>query len=106
MKRTGNLATGKILSHNGDKLTIFQNIGIPVYVKLVLGSINIAVKFGCCRKGLRKNMFHPMTGRKILELVEKGKKNLINRTLRNNPYSDELMEKTGNVRRAELIQWT
>ena len=89
MKRTGNIATGKLFSHNGDKLTIFQNIGIPDYVKLVFGSLNTADKFGICRKGLRKNMIHPMTGRKILELVDKGKKNLTSGTLRNNPYSDE-----------------
>ena len=105
-KRTGNLATGKLLSLNGDKLAIFQNIGIPDYVKLVFGSINIAAKFGSYRKGLRKNMIYPMTRKKILELVDKGKKNLISGTLRNNPYSDELMEKAGNVRRAELIQGT
>ena len=106
MKRTGNLATGKILSHNGDKLTIFQNIGIPVYVKLVFGSIKRTAKFGICRKGLRENMIHPMTRKKILELVDKGKKNLISGTLRNNFYSGELMEKAGNVRRAKLIQGT
>ena len=105
-KRTGNLATGKLLSLNGDKLAIFQNIGIPDYVKLVFGSINIAAKFGSYRKGLRKNMIYSMTRKKILELVDKGKKNLISGTLRNNPYSDELMEKAGNVRRAELIQGT
>ena len=51
-------------------------------------------------------MIYPMAKKKILELVDKGKKNLISGTLRIIPYSDELMEKTGNVRRAELIQWT
>ena len=105
-KRTGNLETGKLFSHNGDKLTIFQNIYIPDYVKLVFGSISITAKLGICRKGLRKNMIHPMTKKKILELVDNGKKNLIYGTLGNNPYSDELMEKADNVRRAELIQGT
>ena len=105
-KRTGNLATGRLLSRNGDKLAIFQNLGIPEYVKLVFGSVNVASKFASYRRGLRKNMIHPMTRKKILELVDKGKKNLISGTLRNNPYSDELMEKAGNVRRAKLIQGT
>jgi hypothetical protein len=28
-KRTGNLATGRLLFFNGDTLAIFQNLGIP-----------------------------------------------------------------------------
>ena len=52
-------------------------------------------------------MIYPMAKKKkILEFVDNGKKNLISGTLRNNPYLDELMEKTGNVRKAELIQGT
>ena len=52
-------------------------------------------------------MIYPMAKKKkILEFVDNGKKNLIYGTLGNNPYSDELMEKADNVRRAELIQGT
>ena len=31
-KRTGNIATGRLLSLNGDKLAIFQNMAIPKYM--------------------------------------------------------------------------
>ena len=103
-KRTGNLATGRLLSRNGDKLAIFQNLGIPDYVKVVFGSASVSAKFASYRKGLRKDMIQPMTRKKILELVDKGKQDLITRTLRNNPYSDELMETAVNARRAELAQ--
>jgi hypothetical protein len=103
-KRTGNLATGRLLSRNGDKLAIFQNLGIPEYVKLVFGSVNVASKFASYRRGLRKNMIHPMTRKKILELVDKGKESLISGTLRTGPFSDEVMEKAAIARRIELVQ--
>lgn len=49
-------------------------------------------------------MIYPMAKKKkILEFVDNGKKNLISGTLRNNPYSEELMEKADNVRKTELI---
>ena len=101
-KRTGNLATGRLLSRNGDKLAIFQNLGISEYKKLVFGSTCVADRFAGHRKGLRKDMIRPMTRKKILELVDWGKENLISGTLRNDPYSDELMETAGNARRAGL----
>ena len=103
-KRTGNLATGRLLSRNGDKLAIFQNLGIPDYVKVVFGSINVSAKFASYRKGLRKGKIYPMTRKKMLELVDRGKEDLISGTLRNHPYSEGLMETAGNVRRAELAQ--
>ena len=59
-KRTGNLATGRLLSRNGDKLALFQNLGILDYVKQIFGSTNIADKFAGYRKGLRKDMIQPM----------------------------------------------
>ena len=105
-KRTGNLATGRLLSRNGDKLAIFQNLGIPDYVKVVFGSTNVSDRFASYRKGLRKDMIQPMTRKKILELVDRGKEDLISGTLRNDPYSNELMETAVNARRAELAQWT
>ena len=73
-------------------------------MKLVFGSINIAAKFGSYRKGLRKNMIYPMTRKKILELVDKGKESLISGTLRTGPFSDEVMEKAAIARRIELVQ--
>ena len=38
----------------------------------------------------------------MLELVDRGKDDLISRTMRNRPYLAELMETAGNVRGAEL----
>ena len=91
-KRTGNLATGRLLSHNGDKLAIFQNMGIPDYMKIVFGSTGVATRFASYRKGLRKHMNWAMTRKKMLELVDKGMEGLKSGTLRKDPYSDELME--------------
>ncbi len=54
-------------------------------------------------EGLRKGMIRPMTRKKILELVDKGKESLKSGTVRNDPYSDDLMEEA-NARRIELAQ--
>ncbi len=103
---TGNLATGRLLSRNGDKLARFQNMAIRDYEKAVFGSTSVSAKFASYRKGLRKGKIYPMTRKKILELVDRGKEDLISGTLRNHPYSDVLMETAGNARRTELAQWT
>ena len=98
-KRCGNIATGRLLSLNGDRLAIFQNLGIPDYTKLVFGSASIASRFAGYRKGLRKNA---MPRKRVLELVDMGKKRLISGTLRNDPFSDEMMEMAYAERKAEL----
>ncbi|EQD57437.1 hypothetical protein B1B_08805, partial [mine drainage metagenome] len=103
-KRTGNLATGRLLSLNGDKLAIFQNLGIPDYMKLVFGISSAASRFGSYRKGLRKNSVHSISRKRIVELVDKGKKDLVSGTLRNDPYSDETMEIAYNARNTDLKQ--
>ena len=102
-KKTSYFATGRLLSGNGDKLVLFQNLGIPDYVKQVYRSINVATKFASYKKELKKNTIPPMTRKKILELVDKGKETLKSGTVRNDPYSDEVMEKAANIRRIELI---
>ena len=51
-------------------------------------------------------MIRPMTRKKILELVDNVKEDFILGTLRNDPYSNELMETAANARRAEHAQWT
>ncbi len=102
-KRTGNIATGRLLSLNGDRLAIFQNLGIPDYKKLVFGSASVASKFASYRKGLQKNA---MPRKRMLELVDMGKKRLISGTLRNDPFSDEMMEEASAERKAELASGT
>jgi hypothetical protein len=73
---------------------------------MVFGSTNVSDRFASYRKGLRKDMIRPMTRKKILELVDNVKEDFILGTLRNDPYSNELMETAVNARRAEPAQWT
>ena len=103
-KRTGNIATGRLLSLNGDKLAIFQNMAIPKYMKLIFGTSSTASRFGSYRKGLRKNSIHSIPRKRIVELVDKGKKDLVSGKLRNAPYSDETMGIAYNAKDAELKQ--
>ena len=43
-----------------------------------------------------------MPRKRVLELVDMGKKRLISGTLRNDPFSDEMMEMAYAERKAEL----
>ena len=60
--------------------------------KQIFGSTNMAVEFGRYRRALKKNKNQPMTRKKILELADKGKESLKSGTVRNDSYSDDLME--------------
>ena len=102
-KRCENIATGRLLSLNGDRLAIFQNLGKPDCTKLVFGSAGIASRFAGYRKGLRKNA---TPRERMLELVDMGRKRLISGTLRNDPFSDEMMEMAYVERKAELASET
>jgi hypothetical protein len=68
-KRKGNLAIGRLLFRNGDKLAIFQNLGIPDYVKVVFVSTNVLAKFASYRSWLMNGKIYPMKSETMLELV-------------------------------------
>ncbi|MHB8361592.1 MAG: hypothetical protein ACYDAO_06040 [Thermoplasmataceae archaeon] len=103
-KRTGNLATGRLLSRNGDKLAIFQNLGLQKYMEVVFGTTSAASRFGSYRKELREKSIRPMTRKMVVELVDKGKKDLVSGKLRKDPYSDETMELANSARNTEMKQ--
>ena len=97
-KRSGNLATGRYLSLNGDKIAIFQNIAIPEYVKTVFGSKDMASLFGRYRKSVRKPT---VTRKRMLELIDIGKAALLSGSLRTDPFSEEMMDLAYGTRRPE-----
>ena len=53
---------------------------------------------------MRKNSIHSIPRKRIVELVDKGKKDLVSGKLRNEPYSDETMGIAYNGRDTELKQ--
>ena len=77
-KRSENMATGRYLSMKGSKIAMFQNIAILEYVKTVFGSDDIESEFAKHRKEMKKG---EMIGRKVIELLDMGKKKLISGTL-------------------------
>jgi len=90
-KRSGNSATGSIITHRGESLAIFQNIAIPEYRKIVFGSDdmeNITSAVARYRKRVKK----PVISRYRMEkLVDLGTKMIRSGTLNKNPYTDEMM---------------
>ena len=99
-KRCGNIATGRYLSLNGDRMAIFQNLAIPEYRKAVFGSEDIASVFGRHRKSSRGN---GMSRNMIIRLVDRGRSALISGTLRSDPFSEEMMEAAYETRKKEPI---
>lgn len=88
-KRCGNIATGNILTQNGESLALFQNMGNPEYVKTVFGSDNIPAFFAKYRKHFRRL---GMTKKRVLELIDAGTKMILDGSLQDSPYSENLME--------------
>ena len=67
-KMYGNVATGKYLSLNGDRIVIFQNLTTPEYVITVFGSDHVAPIFGRHWKSSRGN---EMSKNMIIRLVDR-----------------------------------
>ena len=88
-KRCGNIATGNILTHSGESLALFQNMSNPEYVKIVFGSEDIPSLFSRYRKPFKKP---GMTRKKTLELVDAGTKMIMDSSLQDSPYSENMMQ--------------
>ena len=88
-KRCGNIATGSILSHSGESLAIFQNMGNLKYVSIVFGSSDIPSHFARYRKRIKRNS---MTRSRIVDLVERGTKMLLSDSLPGTPYTPEFLK--------------
>ena len=90
-KRSGNAATGSIITQRGESLTIFQNIAIPEYRKIVFGSEDMESVASAVAR-YRKRVKKPVISRSRMEkLVDLGTKMILSDTLNQNPYSDEMM---------------
>ena len=90
-KRCGNAATGSIITQSGEPLAIFQNIAIPEYRKIVLGSDDLDIMASAVarfRKGVKKST---ITRSRIEKLVDLGTKMILSDTLNQNPYAEEMM---------------
>lgn len=77
--RSGNIATGNILTWSGEQLALFQNIGNEEYILVVFGSKDIYSVFGKHRKPERRE---GMTRKEIHRNAETGRKMICNGELR------------------------
>lgn len=94
-KRCGNIATGNILAQSGENIALFQNMGNQKYRDIVFGSDNITALFAKYRKPFRKKA---MTRKRTMELVDAGMKMILEGTLQDSPYSENMMEEAYSSR--------
>ncbi len=94
-KRCGNIATKKILARSGVTLATFQNMANTKYIEIIFGKQDIASVFSKYRKPFKKP---GMTKKKIMKLVEKATEMIVNDSLSDNAYNDELMDKAYALR--------
>ncbi len=87
-KRYGNMATGKVLSEKGTLMALYQNMGNQKYIATVFGTESITAYFNKYRNQLRKK---GISKKKIVELVERGMEMLLNDTISDTPYTEEVM---------------
>ncbi len=88
-KRCGNIATGNILSQSGDSIALFQNMGNKKYVETVFGSEDIPAFFAWYRKPFKKT---GMTKKRTMKLIDTGTKMILDGSLDDSPYSNNMME--------------
>jgi hypothetical protein len=88
-KRCGNLATGNILAQSGESLALFQNMSNPECVKIVFGPEDIPALFARYRKPFKKP---GMTRKKTLKLIDVGTRVILEGSLQDSPYSENMME--------------
>ncbi len=88
-KRCGNISTGNILTQSGESLTLFQNLSNPEYLNTVFGSEDISAFFARYRKPFKKN---GMTKKRMIELIDRGTKMILDGSLYDSPYSESMLE--------------
>jgi len=89
-KRSGNRSTGIILSQTGEKLALFQNMDNEKYREIVFGKDDMGSVFSRYRKPFRKD---GMTRKETMSLVDKGTDMILNDSLSDQPYTDEMFNK-------------
>ena len=94
-KRCGNIATRKILAKSGVTLAMFQNMANPEYVEIVFGKQDIASVFSRYRKPFKKP---GMARNKMMKLVDKATEMILDGSLSEDTYNDEMMDKANILR--------
>ena len=89
--RTG----GTSFTKSGVKLAIFQNMANPEYVEIIFGKQDIASVFSRYRKPFKKP---GMAKNKIMKLVDKATEMILNDSLSEDAYNDELKAKANILR--------
>ncbi|EQD77823.1 hypothetical protein B1A_02700 [mine drainage metagenome] len=102
-KRTGSSDAGNILSQSGEKTALFQNLGNSRYLQVVFGTENteaVALVFAKYRRPFRNS---GRTRKETIGLVEEGRKNIMNQSASENPYTDELFERANKIRMGSQV---
>ena len=93
-KRRGNIATGNILAQSGEKLALFHNMGNQEYRDIVFGPGDMGAVFAKYRKPFQKD---GMTKRRTIEVVDEGTEMILNNSLRNDPYTEGVFNKSSEL---------
>ena len=97
-KRTGSSDTGNILSQNGVKTALFQNMGNSKYLQAVFGTGNseaIASVFSKYRKPFKSK---GRTVKETMRLVGECMIKVMNEDPADTPYTDETMDRANAMR--------
>ncbi|MEM3798208.1 MAG: hypothetical protein QXY74_07240 [Candidatus Bathyarchaeia archaeon] len=89
-KRSGNRSTGNILAQIGENLALFQNVDNAKYMKIVLAKEDMGSMFAKYRKPFSNS---GMTKKRTIELVGKGTDMILNKSLSDDPYTEEMFNK-------------
>ena len=87
-KRCGNIATGNVIAQSGESLLLFQNVDNQRYRDAVFGKEDMSEVFSRYRMPFKKE---GMTRKRIIALVDKGTKMILEDHIPDSPYSRELM---------------
>ena len=93
-KRSGNRSTGNILAQSGEKLALFQNIGNTEYRDIVFGSGDMGAVFAKYRKPFKKD---GRTRKRTIEVVDEGTEMILSNSLRTDPYTEEMFNKSSGL---------
>ncbi len=86
-KRSGNRSTGNILAQSGEKLALFQNVGNPEYRDIVFGSGDM----------LYSQNTGNLSRKRTIEVVDEGTEMILSNSLRADPYTEEMFNKSSEL---------
>ncbi len=89
-KRSGNMATGRYLALNGERIALFQNMSNDKYRRIVFGNADIPAVFGRYRTRTKNT---GMRKCQMARLVDMGMEKMLSDSLPDTPLTEENMEK-------------